>query len=66
MRAHRDLILFHAVCTPIYLYAVCTEVKGQITIQIECNRKSLDRAGSYTEELVLCSGLVDGGQCSQD
>ena len=30
------------------------------------NGKSLERAGSVTEDVVLCSGLVDGGRWSQD
>ena len=30
------------------------------------NGKSLERARSVTGEVVLCSGLVDDGRCSQE
>ena len=31
-----------------------------------CNGKSLERTESVKGEVVLCSGFVDGGRCSQD
>ena len=36
------------------------------TIMVPSNGKSLGRAGSVTEEVVLSSGLMDGGRWSQD
>ena len=47
--------------------ALCDELVEDLAASATLvNGKSLERAGSITEEVVLCSGLVDDGECSQD